>query len=618
MKQVRWIIRAVALILAALLMVSTLVSGLSLLVSAAYYPDVRSVRTTDGGTVTRIRYGNTYVIRFRYTTSEAPSSTRNTYRKTGLTLNSAWRGTNASLEIVLTRSSTDGNTDEYIVDGTLTAQYVSHSDNPELTIESVELTMDSDHSYTIDTLYLEIPDSYFNSSTSTGDDGVDVTEETLTSQVMVENMVALDSAGNRIDEITKDSPPFTLEVVFADVGLRDVDLSDIKNGDMQAYITGAGGFTLGSTAKGTITLASQNVDYPRFRARFSNVTYTGAEKSLTFTVFYNIDGFTTLKGEGSATLFSAKVDSEDEDEESTAGIKVPKIIISQYTYGEEAIVAGSEFTLAFTLRNTSTELPLENIVVTLTPSAPAGTDSGPGLIVASSSNTIYVDSLPPGATQNYAVDFMARPDASVTSHLIDVKFSYEYIKSEKEGYTAAPELAESIAIPVNQIDRFSIDPILEEPYGTVGEELYLTVNIINKGKSPTYNISGTVKVDPSVTAPAQHFGNLEAGAAESMDFYLTGTQPGSFEGEIIIQYEDNNNNVKEVAVPFSMTVEERYVPQPDSDMMDPDMMEPPPQGPNLLTVIFCVIGGLAIATPIALYLMKRVRAKGSEEFDETL
>ena len=45
-------------------------------------------------------------------------------------------------------------------------------------------------------------------------------------------------------------------------------------------------------------------------------------------------------------------------------------------------------------------------------------------------------------------------------------------------------------------------------------------------------------------------------------------------------------------------------------------MEGQTGGPGILSIVLCSVGGLAIAVPIALYLMKRVRAKGSEEFDE--
>ena len=433
---------------------------------------------------------------------------------------------------------------------------------------------------------------------------------------MVENCIALDSAGNRIDEVTKDTPSFTLEIVFADVGLQKVDERDVVEADMQTYITSPGGFIFGSSSKGRVVTASTNFDYPRFRATFTNVKYSGENNAIGFKVFYILDEYdAVVEGEGTTTLFAAK--TEEEEDEDKLGLAAPKIIISSYTYGEDAIVAGSEFNLDFSIQNTSSELPLENIVVTLTPASNEAATKGPGLIVASSSNTIYVPSLAAGASQAYSVAFQARPDAEVTSHLITVKFSYEYIDTKKKERIVVPDLNESIAIPVSQIDRFSVDPILESAYGNVGQETYLTVNFINKGKSPTYNLSGIVKVDSSISAPAQHYGNLEAGKNDSLDFYLTGSQPGQFEGEIVLQYEDDNGTQKEIATPFSIMIEEPWYPPMDPGPTLPEgEMEGQTGGPGILSIVLCSVGGLAIAVPIALYLMKRVRAKGSEEFDE--
>jgi hypothetical protein len=56
--------------------------------------------------------------------------------------------------------------------------------------------------------------------------------------------------------------------------------------------------------------------------------------------------------------------------------------------------------------------------------------------------------------------------------------------------------------------------------------------------------------------------------------------------------------------------------RPDPGMEDPGMIEPTePITPRWKLALF-IAGGIFIAAPICLYVAKRVRRKGSEDFDE--
>lgn len=609
--------RILAWLLIVLLGGSALVSVLTAPVSAApSYEQILSIRTTGGDTVSRLADGKKYVIRIEYEEGSLPGGVQagKRYRAKEFSLNSAWRKNGAELEFSV-GNLVEGSSDKRIVVATLKAEYVSASQNNEISIRNIVL---DDTDYQVDTISAIIPDSYFGSSSgnsggnnSGGDDPVVVTPD-----LVVENAIALDSAGNRIDTVNKDSLPFSVEIVYADMGLREVDAKRIADRDIEAYITASSGFILGGSAKGTVKVVTTDGDYPRFRVTFRNITYNGGGNTLEFRVQYVLDEVDNpVKGTATATVYSAKAD-EDDDKKDKMAVAVPKIIISQYSYGETTISAGSEFNLNFSLQNTSADVPLENVVVTLTPASNEAAKLGPGLIVASSSSTVYIPVLEAGEAKSYSIAFAARPDAEVTSHLVTVKFSYEYIDTQLKERKTVPDLTESIAIPVSQIDRFSVDPITDSVYGQVGEETYVTVNFINKGKSVVYNISGSVRCDPSISAPSQLLGNLEAGKPASLDFYFTGSEAGTFSGDIVIQYEDESNNTKEIAVPFELIVEAPYFPPVDPNGMEGEPPPPEPKGPGVLSVVLCVVGGLAIAAPIALYLMKRVKAKGSEDFDE--
>lgn len=609
--RIRTVTRIVALLLAALMVGTGLISVLSVLVGAASNPVITRI---DYGRseAKKLQYNMPYKIYFEFEEASLPTGVPASFKTSGFRLNNAWAS-----DSQITFEVTSLSNGDHLIKGTLEATYKSRSEAYELSITNIVLNGIGSSVYSISGLELTVPDEYFPDDSTGSGGGTEITS--YTSQIVVENAVALDSSGNRIDEVTEDTPSFTLEITYADMGLQNADVDDLDSGDMQVFLKNGASFEIGSSTKGKLALTSKVGDYPRFRATFTDVTYTGTGKDIGFTAFYKFDDLdTSVSGEGTAILTAAKAKDEDEDGKKM-GIPVPKIIISNYSYGEDTIEAGKEFNLAFTIQNTSTETPVENIVVTLTPASNEAATKGPGLIVASSSNTIYVPELAAGGAQSYNVAFQARPDAEVTSHLITVQFSYEYVDENLKTREKVPDLSESIAIPVSQVDRFVLEPILETVYAQMNEEAYLTVNFINRGKSSVNNIYGTIKIDnPAITAPGQAYGHLEAGKPDSLDMYLTSTEPGEFSGEVVIQYEDENNNVKELSTPFTLFVEEPWYP-PMEEQLPPDGMEetePVAQGPGVLNILMCVIGGIAIAVPIALYLMKRVRVKGSEEFDE--
>ena len=80
-------------------------------------------------------------------------------------------------------------------------------------------------------------------------------------------------------------------------------------------------------------------------------------------------------------------------------------------------------------------------------------------------------------------------------------------------------------------------------------------------------------------------GNVASGAEESADFYVTPTEAGKMEGEVVISYEDASMNVREVTRPFTIMVEEMpYVdPGIDFPVVDPQPIEEP----SLFTVQNC-------------------------------
>jgi hypothetical protein len=262
---------------------------------------------------------------------------------------------------------------------------------------------------------------------------------------------------------------------------------------------------------------------------------------------------------------------------------------------------------------------VENLVVTIEPAN--------GFVIAAASNTVFFPRMAPGENQPFTLGLKAgeaitnaATGEQETEYSVLVKFAYQYLNN-KAYADATSEV--KIAIPVTQLDRFAVDEITDySQYLPVGEEGYITVPITNKGKALIGNISGYVESKTEgaeFVAPIVRYGSLEGGGkSATVELTITVNTPGEFTGDAVIEYEDGNMNQKRVSVPFTIMVEEPYRPEPP---MDPGMMpgaETPPEetGPSLFTIIMSSLGGLLIAGPLAMYLMKRTKLRGSEDFDE--
>ena len=143
----------------------------------------------------------------------------------------------------------------------------------------------------------------------------------------------------------------------------------------------------------------------------------------------------------------------------------------------------------------------------------------------------------------------------------------------------------------------------------VGDEYNLSINFVNKGKTQVYNVTAELRGNMQNSGERSFIGNVASGAEESADFYVTPTEAGKMEGEVVISYEDASMNVREVTRPFTIMVEE--MPK-----VDPQLTEEPSLFTVQNVVLFVVAAGVAGATGYMTVL--KIKAKRSEFDDEDL
>ncbi|MBS6560310.1 MAG: hypothetical protein KH355_08580 [Clostridiales bacterium] len=305
-----------------------------------------------------------------------------------------------------------------------------------------------------------------------------------------------------------------------------------------------------------------------------------------------------------------KAKKKKKKEKEEIAKRTPSVMISHYEYGGK-VPAGKKFTLDMVLQNTSKELNIENLTMSL--------EVAEGLAITSSSNTFFFDNLSAQGQVGQKIEMQALPSAKSASTNVTVNFKYEYVdKKQRNSVTSS----ETIAIPIYQPDRmkFTMGELPEIVY--VGEENTLSVQYINKGKSSLYNLSAELKGDLTATEKVQNVGNVDSGNSGSIDFYVTANEAKKLKGTIVITYEDDNLEVKKVKLPYELEAQEMEVDPNmggDFDMdLDQDMMDQE-HGMSKNVKIKVGIGiGTFCLLAVMIVMIRKIRKKKQRQMLEEL
>lgn len=391
--------------------------------------------------------------------------------------------------------------------------------------------------------------------------------------------------------------------LYGSTGYSKNNFSVTTPGD-SSFLAGSGAgaeiekWTVGSTDKGMVI-------------QLTGVYYVGgSDNTLKLIITQgNYNAIVTCKIDN-ATIVPEKENDKKPDEETTAA--QPYVIISSYSYGKGDLVAGETRNITMTFRNTSKTMAVENMMVTTTlPDA---------MMLTSSSNSFYIESLAAEGTITKTVNVTVKPTAAAQSHSMTVDFTYDYLDN---GVRRNAKTTETISMPVLQVDRFTVTGIDLPQQIFIGEENNLSVNFVNKSRTDIYNLSAKLNCEGlSNNGEEQYLGNLASGTTSSADFYITGNEKCELVGEVIITYEDTNMNQRTVSVPFTTQVTSyEDVWGPSNPSVDPGMdpgtdpgMEEPAGFPW-----FWVIGGVVVvAAGVFVYLKLRKNKKESVEEDEDI
>ena len=317
--------------------------------------------------------------------------------------------------------------------------------------------------------------------------------------------------------------------------------------------------------------------------------------------YYDRTGTKSNSTKGRITVPAKVTTATDTTDTDEVGNPVPNIIVTKFSYGGESVAAGSNFTFSFKFKNTSSELAIDNVVVTV--------DSGENLMLNGSSNSFFFDKIKAGNSKTVNVPMKALKTLTVNSQTVSVNFKYEYVDQKKR--TQATSDAK-LSVPVYQPDKFEISQPVLPDYITEGDEISVTLNYVNKSKTGISNVEASLEGDVTSSNSLQTIGNLEAGKSGTIAFAVTAEAAGDNEFTIKISYEDGNGDSKERVFPVTMSVQamEPYYPDDNGDNGGDTGEE---TGGFNWWILAAVAVILAVAVTIILKKRKKAKAAKKEQ-----
>lgn len=302
-------------------------------------------------------------------------------------------------------------------------------------------------------------------------------------------------------------------------------------------------------------------------------------------------------------IYAYNPKDDDDTKKST-----PKLIIDKYSFEPHLVRAGEEFTMNLSFFNTNNIRSVKNIKIFLTADeiVDSNTTSTGGSVFTpvNTSNTFYIDSIPPKGRVQKKVTMFTVPDAKAKTYTMTANFEYE--DSEANPYTAT----ELIGVPVVQQSRLDIGELQYMPESFIGESAPISLEFYNTGKVPLYNMMVKIEGDFQTENAQYYIGNFDSGSSEFFEGYIIPNEPGPLKGDVVFTYEDSTGKEQELRREFNLNVID--MPPMDEEFLPEDIDESSSGIKKILkSPFFWII--LISATVITGVVIKKKKNKKEEE-----
>lgn len=290
---------------------------------------------------------------------------------------------------------------------------------------------------------------------------------------------------------------------------------------------------------------------------------------------------------------------------ASSELLTPQLLISDYSYGGAYVAGGSAFDLHFTVKNTSKNIAVQNVVLKLS--------GGDAFVPDGETDTDYAEKI--SSQLEFTKKLKCASSVVSGTYPITLSVSYEYFDGGEKA-TQSAELSMSVRVQQPESVEFGTVALSGQSV-TVGQEQDCAFTVINTGKSAVSN--GRVKLLDSSGGElaSAYIGNIEAGEQFASNYTLPVTfkTAGNQNLTLVFEYENDGGEKKSVSSDFSVTAEEQEDPyaelQTQTDVA---------QGEGDYT-LFYILGAVAavIILIVVIVVVKRKKAKkGGEEFNEEI
>lgn len=278
----------------------------------------------------------------------------------------------------------------------------------------------------------------------------------------------------------------------------------------------------------------------------------------------------------------------------------PVVYISNSVVQPDKVMAGEEFTLTVTLKNSLATKSVKNMLVKI--------DTGNLHInLLENTNVFQVDKIPAGGETE--LTFRLGSDASIPAGKYNLNFTFNYDSSKTLNLSSSGSTVVEIHQPANMelvMPRFSQSV-------TVGETIPLSLQVMNMGRDPMYNVRCTVSGFGFAPANTGYIGTMDAGssATTEVELYIialnasqgneNGSQYGNTVGTVTLIYEDETGQEYQQETQFETTVN-RPVVEVAQTASGEDAEE---KAASQWWISVLILGGVILAAGIGFILIKR-------------
>lgn len=278
----------------------------------------------------------------------------------------------------------------------------------------------------------------------------------------------------------------------------------------------------------------------------------------------------------------------------------PILMVTDYNYGGENVLAGSDFQLTITVTNTSGK-PLRNIKLTVA-------DGSGTVIPEKGSSSAFISSI--GAGGSATKTFYMTVANSAMAGINNMSVSMTYEDNDGGSFSAS----DSISVPIAQKDRLVVDDILDPGYLSVGMEGYINVNYYNMGQTVLHNLRISVEGENFTMQgnSSTYVGNMASGRSDYYNFVIYPGEEGTSSGTITFSYEDGAGNEQSVVKEFSFNIGPSYFPE---EPWDDVPVEPQPAGGLPSWWKWVAIGAGVVVIIVAYKVVKKRKKAKADALD---